>query len=538
MPRSSLSPSSPFPLPRTWPSALARRLLPVTLGATLTLVACGGGQEAATAPAVQPMAASASAAAPAAAVGRRTFIVVLRDHVADPKGKADELTRGRGGQIKHVYSRALRGFSVSLPDAAADAFLAALEGHADVDHIEPDVAMSAVQTVQPGATWGLDRVDQRALPLSTTYSYSTTAAGISAYIIDTGILASHTDFGGRVRAGFTAVTDGNGTTDCNGHGTHVAGTVGGSTWGMAKDVGLVPVRVLDCTGSGTASGVIAGIDWVVANAVKPAVGNLSLVGGLSAALDTAVANAVTAGITMVVAAGNDGLDACNASPARTPSALTVGATTSLDTRASYSNWGTCLDLFAPGDAISSAGIASPTASAVLSGTSMAAPHVAGLAALALAGSPAATPAQVASLIQTAATTAVVTDAGTGSPNLLAYTGVGTITTPPPTPLTSVAVGALSGRGIEMERYWLASVTISVRTASGLPVAGAVVAGDFTVGGTALRCTTSASGKCSLTSGLLTTKTAQTVFRVTGITGTNLRYDATKNVAVSVTVKKP
>lgn len=405
--------SSPFPLPRTLPGALARRLLPVTLGATLTLVACGGGQESATAPAVQPMAASASAAA-AAAGGRRTFIVVLRDHVADPKGKAD----------------------------------------------------------------------------------------------------------------------------CNGHGTHVAGTVGGATWGMAKGVGLVPVRVLDCAGSGTASGVIAGIDWVVANAVRPAVGNLSLVGGLSAALDTAVANAVTAGITMVVAAGNDGLDACNASPARAPTALTIGATTSLDIRASYSNWGTCLDLFAPGDSISSAGIASTTASAVLSGTSMAAPHVTGLAALALAGSPAATPAQVASLIQTAATTATVTDAGTGSPNLLAYTGVGTITTPPPTPLTSVAVGALSGKGLELERYWLASVAISVRTASGLPVAGAVVAGDFTVGGTALRCTTSASGKCSLSSGLLTSRTAQTVFRVSGITGTNLRYDATKNVAGSVTVRKP
>ncbi|MEX8492832.1 S8 family serine peptidase [Sphaerotilus sp.] len=530
--------SVPAPLPLPSPAALVRHLLPVSLGATLALAACGGGQEAGTAaaPSAQPMAATAAATATA---GRRHFIVVLRNQVIDAHSKADELTKGRGGQLGHVYSRALRGFSVSLPDAASDAFVAALENHADVDHIEPDVAMSAAQTIQPGATWGLDRVDQRALPLSTTYSYSTTAAGISAYIIDTGILASHTDFGGRVRTGFTAITDGNGTTDCNGHGTHVAGTVGSATWGMAKGVGLVPVRVLDCAGSGTASGVIAGIDWVVANAVKPAVGNLSLVGGVSAALDTAVANAVASGITMVVAAGNDGLDACNASPARTPTAITVGATTSLDTRASYSNWGTCLDLFAPGDAISSTGIASTTASAVLSGTSMAAPHVAGLAALALATSPAATPAQIASLIQTAATPAVVTDAGTGSPNLLAYTGVGTIATPP-VPLTSVSVGALGGKGIELElaRYWQAGVTIGVRTASGLPVVGAVVAGDFTIGGTAVRCTTSANGKCNLTSGLLTTRTAQTVFQVTGITGTSLRYDTTKNVAGSITIRKP
>jgi subtilisin family serine protease len=216
------------------------------------------------------------------------------------------------------------------------------------------------------------------------------------------------------------VGDGRGGIDCNGHGTHVAGTVGGSTYGVAKGVTLIAVRVLDCSGSGTNSGVIAGIDWVASNRVLPAVANMSLGGGASQAVDDAVARLTGAGVTLAVAAGNENQDACNTSPARAPSAITVGATTSSDARASFSNWGTCLDIFAPGNNITSSWYSSTTATNTISGTSMASPHVAGVAALYLQGNPSATPATVTSAITSTATTGVVTSAGTGSPNRLLY----------------------------------------------------------------------------------------------------------------------
>jgi subtilisin family serine protease len=224
-----------------------------------------------------------------------------------------------------------------------------------------------------------------------------------------------------VTSGYTAINDGRGTSDCNGHGTHVAGTVGGTTWGVAKNTRLVAVRVLDCRGSGTTSGVIAGVDWVTANHVKPAVANMSLGGGTSSTLDAAVNNAVAAGVTMVVAAGNSNVDACTASPARAASAITVGATTNTDARASYSNFGSCLDIFAPGSSITSAWYTSNTSTSTISGTSMAAPHVAGAAALYLQGNPTASPSAVTSAIIGDATTGKVTSAGSGSPNRLLYT---------------------------------------------------------------------------------------------------------------------
>jgi subtilisin family serine protease len=289
--------------------------------------------------------------------------------------------------------------------------------------VEADQPMHAT-TTQTGATWGIDRVDQRNLPLSTTYTYTADGTGVNAYIIDTGIRFSHAQFGGRATSGFDAV-DGGSADDCNGHGTHVSGTVGGSTYGVAKNVHLVAVRVLDCSGSGTTAGVISGVDWVTANHVSPAVANMSLGGGASTTLDNAVASSIASGVTYAVAAGNGNFlgiaaNACNSSPARVATALTVGATDQTDKKASFSNYGTCLDLFAPGVNITSSWYGSDTATNTISGTSMATPHVVGVAALYLQGNPSATPATVSAALVANATTGKVTSPGTGSPNRLLF----------------------------------------------------------------------------------------------------------------------
>lgn len=357
------------------------------------------------------------------------YIVVLEARAtASDRSRVIAQARDNGGRVLAQYAAALNGFAAHLPDRA----VAALRGNARVSYIEADQRVS-LSTTQSPATWGLDRVDQRSLPLNNSYTYTPTGSGVTAYVIDTGILGTHTEFGGRVGSGYTAISDGRGTTDCNGHGTHVAGTVGGTTYGVAKQVTLRPVRVLDCTGNGTNSGVIAGVDWVTANhaAGAPAVANMSLGGGASSAVDTAVNNSIGDGVTYAVAAGNDNVDACNGSPSRVAAALTVGSTTSTDARSSFSNYGSCLDLFAPGSSITSAWYTSTTATNTISGTSMATPHVAGVAALYLQGSPSASPATVASAINSGATTGVVTSPGTGSPNRLLYSLLGA--TPPPPP---------------------------------------------------------------------------------------------------------
>jgi subtilisin family serine protease len=272
---------------------------------------------------------------------------------------------------------------------------------------------------QTTVTWGLDRIDQRNLPLSTTYACAGDGTGVNAYIVDTGIYAND-DFSARLRTGTSTVPDSGSTVDCNGHGTHVAGTVGGTKYGVAKNVNLYPVRVLDCSGSGYTSSVVSGLNWVADNAVRPAVVNMSLGGGTSKSLDDAVAALVTAGITVVVAAGNDNSDAANFSPAREPSAITVGSTTSTDARSSFSNYGSVVDIFAPGSSITSAWIGSATATNTISGTSMAAPHVAGAAAVYLGLNTGATPAQVVAALTNAATPNIVGSPGSGSPNLLLY----------------------------------------------------------------------------------------------------------------------
>jgi subtilisin family serine protease len=349
------------------------------------------------------------------------YIVVLDDEVVGEKGLmsiapyiASELAVTHKGKLKHVYQNALNGFAVEMTEADAEA----LSNDFRVKFVEEDGVVTADVT-QTNPPWGLDRIDQRNRPLSATYTYNFTGAGVRAYVIDTGIRTAHTQFGGRASNVFDAF--GGSGADCHGHGTHVAGTIGGSTFGVAKSSLLRGVRVLDCNGSGSNSGVIAGVDWVRLNHIAPAVANMSLGGGASSAVDTAVNNLHNANVTIAVAAGNNnGANACNSSPARAANAITVGSTTTTDARSSFSNIGTCLDLFAPGSGILSAWVTSNTATATLSGTSMASPHVAGVAALYKQANPSASSTTIRNAIVNGATTNVVTNAGTGSPNRLLY----------------------------------------------------------------------------------------------------------------------
>jgi subtilisin family serine protease len=366
-----------------------------------------------------------AAAAPGTAAPQPAspYVVVLRDGASlTPAAAAAAATR-LGGSVRYVYTAALHGYAATLSPAAVHA-VAAMP---DVASVTPDSVMHAVGTITSPQSWGIDRIDQRNLPLSASYTWNNTGAGVTAYIIDTGIRFTHTQFGGRATTGIDEI-DGGTADDCAGHGTHVAGTVGGSSIGVAHSVSLVAVRVLDCSGSGATSGVIAGVDWVTANHVAgtPAVANMSLGGGAYAPLDTAIQNAINDGVTFAVAAGNGNTagvrqNACNYSPARVAAALTVGATNSSDQAASFSNYGTCVDLLAPGVQILSSWYTSDTAGAYLDGTSMATPHVAGVAALYLQSNPGASPATVAAAITGNATSGVISNVGTGTPNRLLFT---------------------------------------------------------------------------------------------------------------------
>ena len=340
------------------------------------------------------------------------FIVTLVSR-ANPAAVA----RDHGVQPDYVYTHALNGFAGRISDAARSGLLKDNR----VVRLEADGIATIVST-ETNATWGLDRVDQRSRPLSTTYSYVNTGSGVTAYIIDTGLRFTHSEFGGRASSGYDAV-DGGSADDCNGHGTHVGGTIGGTTYGVAKAVSLVAVRVLDCGGSGTWSGVIAGLDWVTGNHASPAVANMSLGGGTNTSVDDAVKRMIASGVATAIAAGNGNMfgiarDACRTSPARVPQAMTIGATDQNDRKASWSNYGNCIDWFAPGVGITSAWNTSDAATNTISGTSMATPHTAGVAALYLQGNPTASPQTVRDALFNNATKGIVTSSKTTNNHLL------------------------------------------------------------------------------------------------------------------------
>jgi subtilisin family serine protease len=357
-----------------------------------------------------------------------SYIVVLKGKATkspslDIGGLASGLISQVGGSLGQTFQVALHGFTATMSTQQARQ----LAANPAVAFVEQNhyVHIAEVQSAVP--SWGLDRIDQSDLPLDGSYSYTTTAANVNAYIIDTGIRFTHQTFGSRAHTGFDAVTANGTAEDCHGHGTHVAGTVGGAEYGVAKAVELYAVRVLNCQGSGTTAQVVAGVDWVTQHAVAPAVANMSLGGSVSNAIDQAVSSSIASGVTYAVAAGNGNFlglasDACTVSPARVPEAITVSATNNTDTKASWANTGSCVKIFAPGVGITSSWASSDTATNTISGTSMATPHVTGAAALYLADHPTAAPAEVQAALVDSATPGHVTNAGWGSPNRLLYTG--------------------------------------------------------------------------------------------------------------------
>lgn len=464
---------------------------------------------------------------------KNQYIVVLQAGSDLPAQAAAAIAKQHGGQVLFTYNRAIRGFAVRIPEQATSAFLTAMQKNPQVSYVEEDTLMQANTITQSNPVWGLDRIDQHNLPLSKSFNYNKTGSGVNAYIVDTGILASHQEFNGRVQTGYSAIADNNGTNDCNGHGTHVAGTVGGSTYGIAKNVGLVPVRVLDCAGSGAMSGVIAGLDWIIQNGRKSAVVNMSLGGSAYSTLDTAIDNLFNNGYVPVVAAGNSNTDACTSSPARAGKAITVAATDSTDTRASYSNYGSCVDLFAPGSQITSAWIGSNSSAATASGTSMASPHVAGVVATMLENNSTATPQSITDQLLNQSTINLIQNP-MSSPNRLLYNLIDTQTI---TPVPSI-IAHISKLNATTLRYrngtWRANVTISVVDSNNLAVPNATVTGSFSVGGSNLNCTTNSLGQCQINSGTIKSAT-QTTFNVNNISGSNLTYAASSNLVSSITI---
>ncbi|TXX93159.1 S8 family peptidase [Vibrio cholerae] len=389
-------------------------------------------------------------------------------------------------EIKNVFDSALSGFSAELTAEQ----LQALRADPNVDYIEQNqiitvnpIISASANAAQDNVTWGIDRIDQRDLPLNRSYNYNYDGSGVTAYVIDTGIAFNHPEFGGRAKSGYDFIDNDNDASDCQGHGTHVAGTIGGAQYGVAKNVNLVGVRVLDCKSNGTTESIVRGIDWVAQNASGPSVANLSLGGGATQAMDQAVARLVQRGVTAVIAAGNDGKDACQVSPAREPSGITVGATDSNDRRSKHSwasNWGSCVDIFAPGSDVTSASHRGGTTT--MGGTSMAAPHVAGAVALYLQENKNLSPNQIKTLLSDRSTKGKVSDTQ-GTPNKLLYSLTDNNTTPNPEPnpqpepqpqpdgqLTNgKVVTGISGKQGELKKFYIdvpAGRRLSIVTSGG------------------------------------------------------------------------
>jgi subtilisin family serine protease len=460
-----------------------------------------------------------------------SYIVVFKDSSVTRAGvdkAARDLATKHDGSVARTYRAALRGFEVKATAARA----ARIAADPSVAYVEQNHTVRIQDTQNNPPSWGLDRIDQRNRPLSGSYTYPSTAPTVRAYIVDTGIRFSHNDFGGRATSGFDAV-DGGSADDCNGHGTHVAGTVGGTSYGVAKAVQLVGVRVLNCSGSGTIAQVVGGIDWVTANAIKPAVANMSLGGGANTSIDTAVRNSVNSGVTYAIAAGNGNTagvrqNACNYSPARVAEAITVGATQNSDAAASFSNFGTCVDILAPGVSITSAWYNSNTATNTISGTSMATPHVAGAAALVLAANPSWSPTQVRDFLVNNSTPDVVTNPGTGTPNrLLFVVQNGT----PPANDFSVSVSPMSG---SVTAGSSVSTTVNTATTAGSAQSVSLSASGLPAGATA------SFSPATITSGGSSTLTISTSTSVTNgtypitVTGTGAAGTRTATYTLTVT----
>jgi subtilisin family serine protease len=378
-----------------------------------------------------------------------SYLVVLKTGTS--VSASDTLAGTYGASVRNTFRHALNGFSATMDEKQA----VRLAADPAVAYVEQDHVVRLAATQDNPPSWGLDRVDERPLPLDGKYTYDTTASAVTVYVIDTGIRITHHEFGGRASYGRDTVNDDNVASDCNGHGTHVAGTVGGATYGVAKGVHLIAVKALNCEGHGTVSSIVEGVDWVTAHHVTPAVANMSLTRDGSDAIDDAVRGSIADGVTYAIAAGNnDGRDACEKTPARVGPAITVGATDENDTRYSVSNIGPCVDVFAPGRYITSAVNTSDTASDEKSGTSMATPHVAGAAALFLAKRPSATPGQVQEAIVENATFGRLANVGSGSPNRLLYRPYGPV-------VTGFWCGTLSGLRCTMSHAF-GTGTVSVR----------------------------------------------------------------------------